>query len=249
MIRNAFILLSSILFSCVVPGCASSTTRVEPVRAPAPQVIEPFAKTGNPYVIKGITYYPLQSVSTDYEEVGMASWYGKDFHSKQTANGEIYDMHAMTAAHKTLPMPTYVQVTNLENNKSTVVRVNDRGPFSKGRIIDLSFAAAKELDMVDTGLAKVHITVLSQTPEYLLTEDKTADINSGSFAVQIGAFLSVANANRLAAQYQNAVTVNGVVDGKTYYRVLIRGYKTKHEAEKAADAFTSEYAGAFVIAY
>ena len=120
--------------------------------------------TMRPYSVFGITYYPFVArMGDDFD--GIASWYGPDFHSKKTSNGEIYDMYAMTAAHKTLPMNTVVKVDNLENGKSIIVRINDRGPFVKGRIIDLSNKAAYQIDMVKRGTAKVKVTVLGYNGE------------------------------------------------------------------------------------
>lgn len=206
------------------------------------------AKTGKPYVIKGITYYPLESVDEGYVEVGIASWYGNDFHGKKTSNGEIYDMYAMTAAHKTLPMPTFVRVENLDNGLETVVRVNDRGPFSKGRIIDLSYAAAKDIDMIKSGTARVRITVLSQSQDHLRTENVDKDMNNGRFAVQIAAFSVEENARRLAASYDNAVVQTVHVNGNTFYRVQLKGYASKDSAEFAADSLSDTYPGAFVVA-
>jgi len=111
-----------------------------------------------PYVVFGKRYFPIQEVS-EFQETGIASWYGKKFHGRPTASGEIYDMHSLTAAHKTLPLPTYVTVNNLENGKTILVKVNDRGPFVDGRIIDLSYAAADALDIVRQGTAAVRITI------------------------------------------------------------------------------------------
>jgi len=112
-----------------------------------------------PYQVFGKTYYPLASAK-GYREVGQASWYGTQFHSKPTANGEIYDLYGMTAAHKTLPLPSYVRVTNLNNGKNVILRVNDRGPFHSDRIIDLSFAAAKKLGFAEAGTARVQIEAI-----------------------------------------------------------------------------------------
>ncbi len=109
-----------------------------------------------PYKVFGRKYHPLSSAQ-DYQAKGTASWYGRKFHGYHTANGEIYDMYAMTAAHKTLPIPSYVQVTNLANNRTIIVRVNDRGPFHDNRLIDLSYAAAYALDMLSTGTAEVKL--------------------------------------------------------------------------------------------
>ena len=116
-------------------------------------------KIGNPYLIDGVRYEPINT-SKGYVEEGIASWYGDDFHGKATANGECYNMYAFTAAHKTLPLPTVARVTNLENGKSVVVKVNDRGPFARGRIIDLSYAAAQSIGMVGKGTAPVKVEAI-----------------------------------------------------------------------------------------
>jgi rare lipoprotein A len=117
-------------------------------------------KVGNPYQIGNIWYYPHEQ--PDYDETGIASWYGPDFYGKYTANGELYDGNAITAAHRTLPMPVNVRVTNLENGKSIIVRVNDRGPYARGRIIDLSRHAAELLDVVRNGTARVRVTYIGR---------------------------------------------------------------------------------------
>ncbi len=117
-------------------------------------------KIGNPYQVNGVWYYPAENF--DYDEIGWSSWYGDEFHGKLTANGEIFDRNALTAAHKTLPLPSIVRVTNLENNRSVVVRVNDRGPFVGDRVIDVSHHVSKELDFEHTGLARVRVQVLER---------------------------------------------------------------------------------------
>ncbi|NBV07127.1 MAG: septal ring lytic transglycosylase RlpA family protein [Proteobacteria bacterium] len=127
-------------------------------------------KVGNPYEIEGVSYFPQNY--EEYEETGTASWYGADFHGKATANGEIYDSFTMTAAHRTLPMPSMVRVTNLRNNKSAIVRVNDRGPFARNRIIDLSEKAAEELGFKDKGTTDVHIQLLRNETDQLLEKLK-----------------------------------------------------------------------------
>ncbi len=133
----------------------SSPVDVSHIPEPVPRV-EPRTRAGNsnPYKVLGKTYYITQD-PTGYREKGVASWYGRKFHGRRTANGEIYSMYGMTAAHKTLPIPSYVQVTNLKNNRSTIVRVNDRGPFHGNRIIDLTYAAAKKLGFEKVGTAEV----------------------------------------------------------------------------------------------
>lgn len=122
-------------------------------------------KVGAPYSVDGVRYEPMIS-SLGYSERGVASWYGKDFHGKASANGECYNMYAYTAAHKTLPLPSVVRVTNLENNTSIVVKVNDRGPFVAGRVIDMSYAAAESLGMVGNGTAPVLIEAIGGPHHY-----------------------------------------------------------------------------------
>lgn len=122
-------------------------------------------KVGNPYEINGVWYHP--HVNEEYEEIGVASWYGPGFHRKKTANGEVFDKYAMTAAHPTLPLPSIVRVTNVANGESVKLRVNDRGPFAKGRIIDVSKKAAKTLGFIDEGTAQVRVEFLRDDTERL----------------------------------------------------------------------------------
>jgi len=130
--------------------------------ADAEPYLEPSSKMGNPksYVINGIRYFP-QKDRQGFSQTGIASWYGTKFHGRLTSNGEVYDMYKMTAAHKTLPLPTYVKVSNLENGRSIMVRVNDRGPFVEDRVIDLSYVAAIKLGMTQAGTARVRVDVWS----------------------------------------------------------------------------------------
>ena len=138
-------------------------------------------KVGKPYQISGKWYYPEEDY--DYVETGTASWYGKDFHAKYTANGEIYDMNTLTAAHRTLPLPSIVRVTNLENGRSLVLRVNDRGPFAKNRIIDVSKRASQLLGFQTQGTAKVKVEIMAEESKALkaaLTGKKTSTYASNS---------------------------------------------------------------------
>ncbi len=173
--------LTIFLLLCFLSGCATTgsksytKTRRYPLihdKAPAfkvdvkkiPRVVpkkEPLSKRGNPksYVVLGRRYYVLKKAQ-GYHARGVASWYGMKFHHFETSNGDIYNVGAFTAAHKTLPLPTYVSVRNLENGKTVVVKVNDRGPFVANRLIDLSYAAAKKLDMLKTGTARVEIRAI-----------------------------------------------------------------------------------------
>ena len=171
----------------------------------------------------GKNYFPSGNV-----QKGLASWYGPDFHEKLTSNKEIYNMHALTAAHKTLPFGTYVRVTNLNNGKSVVVRINDRGPFVKGRIIDLSYSAAKKLGMDITGVAPVKIKVL---------EKYSPKKSSQKFSIQVGSFSSKKNAKILKKKLQKNYSDVYISKLKTpysaYYRVRIKARSVK-SAEKIA---------------
>jgi rare lipoprotein A len=167
-LRFATLTLVSAVF---VAGCASAPPpRVEepslpplPTEPEQPVQLPPRAgvyKIGEPYQVENVWYYPQEQPT--YDETGLASWYGPTFYGRPTANGEIYDGNQLTAAHKTLPMPVNVRVTNLDNGRSIVVRVNDRGPFARGRIIDLSRHAAEQLDMIRAGVARVRVTYLGR---------------------------------------------------------------------------------------
>jgi rare lipoprotein A len=157
----------------VLANCSGSTSRVDPkwgVSASA-RVVEPgepvpkgggVYRVGKPYTVAGRVYVPEENVN--YSAVGLASWYGDDFHGRYTANGEIFDMQSITAAHPTLPLPSYVRVTNLSNHRSIVVRVNDRGPFVSNRIIDLSVKTAKLLGFHGNGIAKVKVDYVGRAP-------------------------------------------------------------------------------------
>lgn len=181
---------------------------------------EPKARWGNreTYTVLGRTYRVLRSAD-GYVERGIASWYGYKFHGRHTSSRERYDMCAFTAAHRTLPLPTYVRVTNLENNRSVVVRVNDRGPFHDGRIIDLSYAAATRLDMKQAGVARVEVRAL-MGPDATLTAaapppataSPPAAFADGPQVVQVGAFGDRQNAQRLAAQLADAGLAGAELD-------------------------------------
>ena len=144
----------ALLFS----GCAETQLLMQTTKSLGSGIDSGNYKVGNPYKIKGVWYYPKED--WEYDETGIASWYGPNFHGKKTANGEIYDMNDVTAAHKTLPMPSFVQVTNLENGRSLQVRVNDRGPYAHSRIIDLSRRSAQLLGFKNKGTAKVRVRIL-----------------------------------------------------------------------------------------
>ena len=205
---------------------------------------EPRARWGNreTYTVLGRTYRVMASAE-GYRERGIASWYGYKFHGRHTSSRERYDMCAFTAAHKTLPLPTYVRVTNLDNGRSVVVRVNDRGPFHEGRIIDLSYAAATRLDMKQAGTARVEVRVLKTPYDEAMTAaapsrpspdnrwqgpvppgaDRRA-VADGPQVVQVGAFGDRRNAERLVDQLDDA-GIDGaeldhaIVDERSVWRV------------------------------
>lgn len=178
---------------------------------PAQPQWEPPSQYGNhsPYTVLGKTYRLMDSAE-NYQETGVASWYGRKFHGHRTSSWEPYDMLAMTAAHKTLPLPSYVRVTNLENSRAVIVRVNDRGPFHDDRIIDLSYAAAHRLGITQKGTAQVHVEIIPLSPPPSDTELKLVAAsqrlapksppNNGKLYLQIGAYKELSTA--LAMQTQ-----------------------------------------------
>jgi len=189
---------------------SAPTKQVDVSTIPDAQVRhEPRSAYGNPpnYEVFGKRYYVMET-NKGFSETGTASWYGTKFHGKRTSSGEPYDMYAMTAAHKTLPLPTYVRVTNLENERQIVVKVNDRGPFVGDRIIDLSYTAAIKLDMTTKGTARVFIETLlpndpalkgAELPPPVTQEEPPAMAASGEAVmfIQVGAFGTAENAARL----------------------------------------------------
>jgi rare lipoprotein A len=241
---------------------ARPTTSLPPVLTAPPPVpgavpdavprVEPRSRYGNPpfYDVFGKRYYVLSS-SVGYWERGVASWYGPGFHKERTSTGEPYDMYGMTAAHKTLPLPAYVRVTNLQNGRSVVVRVNDRGPFVGNRIIDLSYTAAAKLDMLRNGTAMVEIRSIdpSVLPPPLITastgapapgaapvvapvaappapDGLTSAVGGPGLFVQAGAFADPVNAERLAARlrggsYGKVFVRDDEIAGRKMYRVRI----------------------------
>ena len=191
---------------------------------------EPKSRFGNPdyYEIAGKRYFVLSS-AVGYTETGKGSWYGRKFHGRRTSSGEPYDMYAMTAAHKTLPLPTYLQVTNLENGKQVVVKVNDRGPFHGNRIVDLSYAAAVKLGYANKGTAELEIKALIPGVPEKAKHD--------GYLVQIGAYSSQQKAQALASQLERKI--NRVVEisavqlpQKLLYRLRLGPFTNKTEANQ-----------------
>jgi rare lipoprotein A len=207
----------------LLAACSAGPRRPEPPPVPPagdnlPRE-EPRARNGNPpfYEVAGRRYVVL-ATAAGYVEQGVASWYGPDFHGGRTATGETYDMNAMSGAHPTLPLPAWVRVTNLQNGRSIVIRLNDRGPFSKNRVIDLSRRAAEELDMIRTGTALVEVRSLAAG------DVPPAPPAVNRFFAQAGAFAEENNATKLAERLRSA-GIEGVsvtetrTDGRRLFRV------------------------------
>ncbi len=166
-------------------GCSETTFLINSAKRIGSWGDEPIYKVGNPYKINGKWYYP--AVDYQYDEVGIASWYGPGFHGKTTANGEVFDQNKISAAHRTLPMPSVVKVTNLENGLVLEkVRINDRGPFARNRIIDLSKKAAEELGFIKNGVAKVRVEILEdESRKYVSTDQKNNYVAEAAEVTQI----------------------------------------------------------------
>ncbi len=248
--RGLFACASCLLLLFFFSGCGGHTTRV--IETPETRELPGWQK---PYEVDGQRYDPLRS-HHGFRQRGIASWYGREFHGRKTSNGEIYDMYAMTAAHKTLPLGVSVKVTHLHSGRQIIVRINDRGPFVAGRIIDLSHTAAQQLGILDSGTAPVTIEALGypQTEHGTVTYRAPADYDSGSFAVQIGAFSSAANARQLATRmrdrYGKAVVATASVNGRRLYRVRVGHYASLEHAEEAARHLASSgFRDSFVVAF
>ena len=214
----------------------SNSVDVSHVKDAVPRA-EPRSRYGNPknYKVRG-KWYSVKKSSAGYREKGIASWYGKKFHGHRTSSGETYDMYAMTAAHKTLPLPTYVQVTHLENGRSIIVKVNDRGPFHANRIIDLSYAAAKKLGVTAKGVGAVEVVAIDpetfkkkqpyqpkiKRPSAISTYPAKSNYK---LYLQVGAFVSQQNANklhkRLSRMFKQRQIHSNFSADKNVYRIRI----------------------------
>jgi rare lipoprotein A len=199
----------------------------------------------NPYTVLGKTYHLIEDESA-YRERGNASWYGNKFNGYNTSNGERYDMYAMTGAHKTLPIPSYVRVTNLDNGKSVVVRINDRGPFHQGRIIDLSYAAAQRIGIHKTGTGRVEVEIA--LPGDAAPIPRRADSNpiknpepalpAGTY-LQVGAFSQKESAQQFSASIGTKLTypvqISSATQPKTVHRVRVGPFKDAKSLQEARD--------------
>jgi len=226
--------------------------------------VEPFhGRANQPYIALDNKYVPMTSFYP-YKERGVASWYGKRYHGKKTSIGEVYDMYSMTGAHTTLPIPCYVRVTNTENNKSIIVRINDRGPFKKDRVIDLSFAAAYKLRLSDKGSGPVEVelidprqfSTLKKTPDVLNEKIQEKDvataqvklaeetISTEPLYIQAGAFKNEKNADLLLKQLLDMKIENTPPFKKQFsedlFHVVIGPFNSKDEANNIADLIKSK---------
>lgn len=234
-------------------GCSTTP------RAPRPETAPSSPRTGErTYRVMGQTYR-VMGTSKGFVQKGIASWYGTKFHGRKTASGEIYDMEKFTAAHRTLPLGTYVKVKRTDGKgESVVVKVNDRGPFVDNRVIDLSRAAARQLDMLSEGVAPVVVTALGEEilrgrPDEITLKPRY-DYNKGAFSVQVGAFTIKENAQRLVRRMKDE---RGAADvslfehgGVTYFRVRVGRFSSRQEAEMFRDDLlrSGEFNSAFVVA-
>ena len=252
LLKGALILgLMSLLAACAGVGARGGTytagARLPVVTDPAPIV----SGTMRPYQIRGRWYRPAEDPT--YDVVGMASWYGDQFNGRPTSTGEIFDMHALTAAHKTLPLPGLVEVTNLANGRTVVLRVNDRGPFVDDRIIDLSRGAAEELDLLSRGVGQVRVRYLGRaprqgggmrlqtasaaTPAASTAPDPAPVFIGTSYWVQAGAYANRRTAQRIAGRLGASATVDEVQTAQgPLYRVLVGPWNDANAAERARQA-------------
>lgn len=241
-------------FVCLVfSGCSLGAPIVSPSRNDNGIIINSpsmHSATMRPYKVNGKTYYPTVVNVGDIAS-GIASWYGPDFHGKKTSNGEIYDMHGLTAAHKTLPMNTVVKVTNLNNSKEVIVRINDRGPFVQDRIIDLSKSAANKINLIGTGTAPVKVQVIGFNGAINSTSTPTpVTYAGGTFMVQIGAFRNIDGARIYEKNYHGSDGYKTVVktyrlDNKPIHRVFLTGFRSEDEARDYAQS--GKIDGAFIV--
>ncbi|WP_395374262.1 septal ring lytic transglycosylase RlpA family protein [Marinicella sp. W31] len=239
--------LCLLIITCFLISCGKKET-YKPIDPDSLKRWEPrserLSQYGNhsPYEVFGKTYRVNTRV-LDFEQIGYASWYGKKFHGRLTSNQEVFDMYKLTAAHKTLPLPSYAEVTNLSNNKKVVVRVNDRGPFVGDRIIDLSYAAASVLDFVNDGVTKVKIEVLKSPPETMVRAGP--NFTRDATYLQLGAFNKKKTAKNLAKTVGKFLKLDVFVSDVrtrkgTLHRVRVGPMKSENQIRSVTDTLVSK---------
>ncbi|MDQ7047372.1 MAG: septal ring lytic transglycosylase RlpA family protein [Sulfurovum sp.] len=253
-ILSLLIMILGTLFT----GCASKSGMKE-YKATKYTSAARHRSTMRSYYVLGKRYHPTY-VRVGQVKKGISSWYGPNFHGKKTSNGEVYNMHARTAAHKTWPMDTMVKVYNLQNGRSTIVRINDRGPFVRGRIIDCSYAAGKEIGLDGMGIAKVAIKVLGFAgkieSELTMARNKKLNIQTrvilSDFSIQVGAFRHLKGARiykrryaQIYTHYKPIIKHFRSVDGASLYRVWLMGFRSEEEAQDFKD--NNNLADAFIV--
>lgn len=260
MNSNSMKLLGCLFFLLIlfagISGCSQKiypppARTPQPVAAKPPSAREPAARsddsslayTQRRYTVMGQSYTPISS-HEGYIEEGRASWYGPKFHGKKTSNGEIFNMYEMTAAHRVLPMNTMVRVTNLDNGRVVDLRINDRGPFVGNRIIDLSFAAARKIEMIGPGTANVRVEAQGSVPK--------EDI-AGNFYIQVGSFSSKENAEKMKSEmrqdgYKDTRLQEFARDNQKLWRVQAGRFNNLLSAEQAHTRLLGQIPGAFIIA-
>jgi len=232
----------------IIPQHVTTTDIVAKYEAYAPANMRP-------YTIRGIRYQPL-TTGKGFSDKGHASWYGQKFHGHLTANGEVYDMYEMSAAHRTLPLPSFVRVTNLKNDKQVVVRVNDRGPFHSGRVIDLSYAAALKLDVLKTGITDVQLDVIHVDKAGKITvgrfptiNNKDTNISNQRFYIQVVALQNKTQIDKLASAlkilYQRPFETRFE---QGIYKLHLGPIKNEHEADNLLNELkNNDYPDAYKV--
>jgi len=251
-----FKVFAPLFLSFLLSACSSSEDRYQFKNDHSPTAVpplghmedvnprfEPHSPGGNKnYTVRGIDYQVWTDIS-ELTERGKASWYGNKFHGHLTSNGERYDMFTMSAAHKNLPLPSYVQVTNLKNNKQVIVRVNDRGPFHEGRIIDLSYAAAHRLDILKSGTAEVEVKLL-----YFPAEEDEANQFNGKYYIQYLVTSQQAKADDLGKKLSTEYQVKSLyLQDKSLYKLRLGPLTSQLKAQQILTKMEKDYPQAFLI--
>jgi len=251
LLNYIHLLSIGVLMVLIFSGCAGQqkTRQFDSAQKNPPKA------TQKPYTVNGKRYEPLASAH-GFEQEGIASSYGRDFNGRKTSSGEPFDMYAMTAAHKTLPIGVYVKVRHRKTDREVVVRINDRGPFVRDRIIDLSEGAAGKLGILQEGLAPVKVTALGYKSEAgagSVTFKQPDNYDTGTYTLQVGAFTLKENAYRYTAdlrrKYGTADVQEANVKGTKYYRVRMGRYTSLKAAQTAQEKYwTTGFAGSFTVA-